>query len=294
MGIGTGLDAFGKEFPNRYFDVGIAEAHALTFSAGLAAAGLKPYVAIYSTFLQRGYDNIIHDIALQNLPVRMIIDRAGLAPSDGATHHGIFDVAFLSHIPGISIYSPVTYGALKRTLEISQNIDSPIAIRYPNAKENERIKEIFYPDECYEEIGVRADFKEGSSPKYVFITYGNIVGKVIDAKEQLAAQGIVCGIILAEKLKPFEDSARMIAKYLNGVECVVFVEEGIKNGGFSMICANMLNEELKAVKYTIRAIDDSFAMPNRLCNLYDYIGLSAERLCECMKELISRKSNDDN
>ena len=110
MGEGTGLSYFEEVFPKRYFDVGIAEEHALTFSAGLAATGLKPYFAVYSTFLQRAYDNLLHDVALQGLPVRILVDRAGLAEGDGATHHGIFDVAFASHVPGISILSPATYG----------------------------------------------------------------------------------------------------------------------------------------------------------------------------------------
>ena len=122
MGKGTGLAAFGEQYKDRYFDVGIAEPHALTFSAGLAAGGYKPFTAIYSTFLQRGYDNIIHDIALQNLPVRIIVDRAGLAVSDGATHHGIFDVSYLSGIPGMSIFAPASYKSLKNIVGMSRPV----------------------------------------------------------------------------------------------------------------------------------------------------------------------------
>ena len=114
----------------------------MTFSAGLCASGFKPYTAIYSTFLQRGYDNILHDIALQNLPVRMIIDRAGLAVSDGPTHHGIFDVSFLSHIPHLEIYSPVTYGSLKECLRISRDVQNPIAVRYSNSTEIDAVDDI--------------------------------------------------------------------------------------------------------------------------------------------------------
>ena len=144
MGMGTGLSEFEKRFPKRYFDVGIAEEHALTFSAGLSANRLKPFVAIYSTFLQRGYDSIIHDISLQNLPVKIIVDRAGLAVSDGPTHHGIFDVAFLSHIPNTVIYSPITYGSLSFAVEEALRLDAPVAIRYPNTSENERVCKEFY------------------------------------------------------------------------------------------------------------------------------------------------------
>jgi 1-deoxy-D-xylulose-5-phosphate synthase len=117
MGVGTGLECFSKSYPERFFDVGIAEEHATTFAAGLAANGMKPFVAIYSTFLQRGYDSIIHDIALQNLPCVLCVDRAGLNAGDGATHHGIFDVAFLSQIPNLRIYTPITFGALKMAMQ---------------------------------------------------------------------------------------------------------------------------------------------------------------------------------
>jgi 1-deoxy-D-xylulose-5-phosphate synthase len=137
MGIGTGLNVFGEKYPDRYFDVGIAESHALTFSAGLAAGGYKPFVAIYSTFLQRGYDNLLHDIALQNLPVKLMIDRAGLSVGDGATHHGIFDVAFISHIPNMTLLAPASYASLSDMIAYASNHNGPIAIRYPNGAEYE-------------------------------------------------------------------------------------------------------------------------------------------------------------
>ena len=143
MGVGTGLSEFGEKYSDRYFDVGIAEEHALTFAAGLAANGFKPFTAIYSTFLQRGYDNIIHDIALQDLPVKLLIDRAGIALHDGATHHGIFDVSFLSHIPGMEIIAPATFESLHRYVRYAKDATHPIAIRYANSPECIGVTESF-------------------------------------------------------------------------------------------------------------------------------------------------------
>jgi 1-deoxy-D-xylulose-5-phosphate synthase len=283
MGIGTGLTAFEKEYPDRYYDVGIAEEHALTFSAGLAAAGMKPYVAIYSTFLQRSYDNILHDVALQNLPVRMIIDRAGLALSDGATHHGIFDVSFLMHIPSVELYAPVTYGSLCKTLEISRECCGPIAIRYANTPQIKAIKSKFYANEDYSNTVVKADFEVGCAPENVFITYGNITEKVIEAQGILSRNGIDCGIILCERLKPLPISA--ISELVSGVKRIVFVEEGILNGGFSMICEREINKTVNA-KTDIAAIDDNFANPSKKCDLYEHVGLSAEKIANRMISLI--------
>lgn len=288
MGIGTGLDLFGKKHPERYFDVGIAEAHALTFSAGLAAAGLKPYVAIYSTFLQRGYDNIVHDIALQNLPVRMIIDRAGLAVNDGATHHGIFDVAFLSHIPTVALFAPVTYGSLRYALRNTVDFEGPVALRYSNEAECDKIRKKFYPDGDYSKMGVIADFEAGDTPEYVFVTYGSICSNVIEAERILLQEGIRTGILLVEKLKPYSDTADKISALLRGAKKVLFVEEGIKNGGFSMICSQCLRDEhdlSEETKIAIQAIDDNFAIPDKRCDIYEYLGFSPKALAEKIKNI---------
>lgn len=281
MGIGTGLDSFGKKFSDRYFDVGIAEEHAVTFCAGLAAAGYKPFTAIYSTFLQRGYDNILHDVALQGLPVRMIIDRAGLAASDGATHHGIFDVAFLSEIPGVRIFAPATYASLRLALDIANESDSPIAIRYPNAAQSALITEHFYPEGECTEISLRTDFDGSLPPKLIFITYGKIAEKVIGAASLLEREGLKTGIVLLEALKPYSETADRLRPLLSNAARVVFVEEGIKNGGAGMILGELLRD-LKC-EYEIAAIDESFASPKERCDLYDFVGLSEGKIAERMK-----------
>lgn len=285
MGMGTGLDAFGKKYSERYFDVGIAEEHALTFSAALAAAGKKPYVAIYSTFLQRGYDNILHDIALQNLPVRIMIDRASLAVNDGATHHGIFDVAFLSHIPNVSIVSPATYGTLCEAIRDSQNTASPIAIRYPNCEQDRAVRDKFYPDSDYSGYGVVSDFDKDEAPELVFITYGRIVSHVMKAQKLLCDRGIRVGIVLVEKLKPYAPVCEKIGELIAKAKGVLFVEEGIMNGGFSMICAERMSALLADKHYDISAIDDNFAIADKPCDLYDYLGLSPEALCSKMLKI---------
>lgn len=280
MGMGTGLDSFGEKYPERYYDVGIAEDHALTFSAGLAAAGLKPFCAIYSTFLQRGYDSIIHDICLQKLPVKLMVDRASLALSDGATHHGIFDVAFLSHVPNIKILAPITYGSLRAAINEAAEADMPIAVRYPNAEENTRVSEIFYPNGDFESFGVRLSFDGADVPKYIFITYGRLINKVIEAVDILEKRGIGAGIILLERLKPYNDIAEQISPYINSAERVLFAEEGIKNGGAAMLLGAALSDKITDIskKYLISAIDDNFASPEAPCDIYDSLGLSAECL----------------
>ena len=278
MGIGTGLSEFERSFPDRYFDVGIAEAHALTFSAGLAANGLKPFVAVYSTFLQRAYDSIVHDIALQDLSVRMFIDRAGLAVADGATHHGIFDVSFLSHIPGIEIIAPSDYDSLKDSINYAYSTNTPIAVRYPNSSESTKITSHFENYDLH--LGIKFDFDPKMPPANIFVTYGSIADKVIDAKDILSRRGIDSGIILVEKIKPYDKAVKFIKSVISDGSHLLYVEEGIKNGGAAMITRDLVFESgsLNGVKFDIAAIDDEFANPSSPCDLYDYVGLSKEKL----------------
>lgn len=284
MGIGTGLSEFEKSYPDRYFDVGIAESHALTFSAGLAANGMKPFVAIYSTFLQRAYDNIVHDVALQGLPVKMFIDRAGLAVSDGATHHGIFDVAFLSHIPDVEIIAPSDYESLRESVSYAYNADHPIAVRYPNSSESKRVNAHFaYSDRT---LGIKADFDPTHPPKNIYVTYGSIAERAIDAKDILSDLGIDCGILLIERIKPYDNAVSFIESILTDDSHIVYVEEGVKIGGAAMITRDTLYERgaLDKVRFDIAAIYSGFANPSVSCDLYDYVGLSGEKLAAYFKK----------
>ena len=291
---GTGLNAFRSRFPQRFFDVGIAEEHALTFAAGLAANGKKPLVAIYSTFLQRGYDNIIHDIALQDLPVVICIDRAGLNPNDGATHHGIFDVAFLSQIPGIKIYAPISNSSLERMLDEAFKCDGPVAIRYPNGCEKEELLSVFHqPKNGF--FGIKTSFDPEEKIDVIIITYGNIVNEALKAKEELSKEGVSAGIILLEMLKPYGDIAREVSLILpETAKGVIFLEEEIKSGGMGM----NLQEQLKKIcperlcACEIMATDDSFVSERGSDeSIYDAARISAKYIHQTALRLTQNESH---
>ena len=285
---GTGLSKFKASYPERIFDVGIAEPHAVTFAAGLAAGGKKPFVAIYSTFLQRAYDNIIHDVALQGLPVCFCIDRAGLNPADGPTHHGIFDVAFLSQIPNLEIYTPATYSALEAALKKAHDANKPCAVRYPRGGESQLVKEYFYSGE-QNGVGVLCDF-EGAKPDAVIVTYGRIAEEAINAKKSLEQKGIAVGIVLLEFLKPYDRlCGEYIAKMLEDRNSpIIFLEEGIKNGGAGMILADTLAEKFgyNREKMRVVAIDDSFGYGAKNEDIYKTLGISAEDVEKEITKLI--------
>lgn len=285
MGKGTGFEEFGRRFSNRYYDVGIAEEHAVTFCAGLAAAGMTPFVGIYSTFLQRAYDSVLHDAALQNLPVRLIIDRAGIAVRDGATHHGIFDVSLLSNIPGVTIVSPASYSALRSALDFSLNSEGVVAIRYPNDCEDENVKSEFYSKEN-RSLSLKTNFSAENAPDKVFVTYGTIARSVLKAEKMIRTQGGNVGTILLEILKPYDFVAKVALPYLKSAKNIVFVEEGIKNGGAGMLFFDALKNlgfDFKTARYEILAIDDNFASPEYPCDIYDYLGLTPQKIMEKMK-----------
>ena len=278
MSDGTGLNAFKDHHPDRFFDVGIAESHALTFSAGLAANGMKPCVAIYSTFMQRAYDNIIHDVALQKLPVTMLIDRAGINLKDGATHHGIFDVAFLSHIPNIKIYTPISNKGLCASIDEALSSNHPCAIRYPSGIENAQAVERFYSKGNFSDISLKTDFDESEKNNLnaVIITHGRIVSEAIKATQMLENDYKI-GIILLEVLKPYDENISNIFNSIgSNVRTVLFYEEEIMNGGMGMILSQMMREKLtqRNIKYDILAIDDNFAARSEKGqNAYEMAGI---------------------
>ena len=284
MSDGTGLESFRAAHKDKLFDVGIAEPHAVTFAAGLAANGQKPVVAIYSTFLQRAYDNIIHDVALQSLPVTFCIDRAGLNASDGATHHGIFDVAFLSQIPNVDIYTPATIEGMKIALEKSLSNGKCNAIRYPSGAESELIKEVFYPDEHYTFDAIRTldvDIADG-----IVITHGRITEEAIYAKKMLAEKGFCLGIILCEKIKPYFELTRKIAAVLpEKATKIVTLEEEIRAGGFGMMLLDALSEfdVMSNKKTKILATSDSFCIPAKGQTCYEASGVDRNSIVKAFE-----------
>lgn len=279
MSDGTGLELFKFQHPGRFFDVGIAEPHAVTFAAGLAANGMRPFVAIYSTFLQRAYDNIIHDVALQSLPVTFCIDRAGLNQSDGATHHGIFDVAFLSQIPGMKIYTPSCYRALEFALSEAEKSASCCAIRYPSGDEDTSIVNEFYrdigDDYRFESI-VTSGMRRGLDA--VIISHGRITAEAIKARDTLNERGISVGLILAEMIKPYEALAESIAGILPKKAIkVITLEEEIRAGGFGMMLLDELSRfpVMKNKERIILATDDNFCIPRKGQTCFEASGVSA-------------------
>ena len=285
MGDGTGLETFHKAYPDRYFDVGIAEEHAVTFGAAMAANGYIPVFAVYSTFLQRAYDQIIHDAALQNLPLVMCIDRAGISAADGATHHGIFDVAFLSHIPGVKIYTPVSAGGLEASLKAAIADGGPVAIRYANAREHDDVLTRFYPSGAYDSIDVRAWNTDGA--QCVIVTHGKIVREAIKAVEQLAEQDICAGILLCEYIKPYDQLAERVATLIgNPATPIVFLEEEIRAGGFGMMLSDTMRRQGTLGAHAIMAIDDNFVVQTKNESVYTTAGLDAMHITQTIHRLI--------
>lgn len=282
MSSGTGLDYFAREFPNRFFDVGIAEEHAVTFATGLSASGYKPVFAVYSTFLQRSYDQLIHDASLQNLPIVIGIDRAGLNPSDGATHHGIFDVAFLSQIPDVDIYAPVTYEGLEASLRASFKSTNVSAVRYPSGSRQKILDEVFYKNGDYESIRVREDC-DGECD-VVFISHGRVTVECLKAKEKLSKLGVLSKVLLCDYIRPYKKLSAEVEEQLKKTNprAIIFVEEEIKAGGFSMMLSEHLRERdaLEGIKYHICAPDNTFVIQTKNEHIFKSAGVDADTLCE--------------
>ncbi len=264
MADGTGLTRFRAAYPERFFDVGIAEAHAVTFAAGLAANGMRPVVALYSTFLQRAFDSVLHDVALQDLPVVFCVDRAGINRSDGPTHNGTFDVAFLSEIPNLVIYTPITNIALRNAMYHALRATHPVAIRYPNGREDAGVVNAFYKKDV-RDVGVRTDFSSTASSEDhhgILITHGRIVSEAMRAKEMLSEKGFSLGIILLEQLAPYDRTASLVLPFLPKHPCrVVFLEEEIRAGGMGMLLSDALShyDEMQNKETVIMALEDGFA-----------------------------------
>lgn len=282
MSYGTGLECFRHDFPERFFDVGIAEGHALTFAAGLAAAGKRPVAAIYSTFLQRGFDSIIHDIALQNLPVLMCIDRAGLNAGDGITHNGIFDVSFLAGLPNVRIYTPATFGALERAIDESLQQNCPCAIRYPADGEDGNVVNAFYASETNSPV---LTYFPNPDCDVVIVVHGRMAAEALHVVELLAESGVIAGVMLLERLTPWDEIAGVILEKLpRDTKMIVTLEEEIRSGGMGIsICDALARLRLPAnIKTQIIATDNPFARPASGETVY-----SAEHLdCESVKNTI--------
>lgn len=275
---GTGLDSFAKAFPERMFDVGIAEGHALSFAAGLATQGLKPVAAIYSTFLQRAYDQIIVDICMQNLPVVIAIDRAGIVGEDGETHNGIFDLAYLIPVPKLTIFAPADGNELKLILKYALKLNSPVAIRYP------RGKVVNFSKDC-------GDYGDITKPKvYISSKTVNIiaVGKMVSIAEKalkiLKNQGIEAGLINLRQVLPLpKDELIEIAK---SSEKIVTVEDGVIQGGAGMSIISMLSKNGIKKDNLVLGFDNEFIKQGNEDLIFENYRLDAKGIAERVSEFV--------
>ncbi|WP_296596164.1 1-deoxy-D-xylulose-5-phosphate synthase, partial [Phenylobacterium sp.] len=272
MPSGTGLDLFGAKFPDRTFDVGIAEQHAVTFAAGLAADGMKPFCTIYSTFLQRGYDQVVHDVAIQGLPVRFAIDRAGLVGADGATHAGSFDIGFLGALPGMVMMAPSDEAELAHAVATAVAIDDrPSAFRYPRGEGvGAQIPLLAAPFE----IGKGRIVREGTA--VAILSFGTRLGEALKAADQLAARGLSATVADARFAKPLDID--MLLRLAREHEALITVEEG-SVGGFGAFVLHALAEHGaldRGLKVRTLTLPDIFQDHDKPEAMYAQAGLDAE------------------
>lgn len=281
MPSGTGLDIFAKEHPERMFDVGIAEQHAVTFAGGLACQGFKPFCAIYSTFLQRAYDQVVHDIAVQSLPVRFAIDRAGLVGADGPTHAGAFDIMFLANLPNFVVMAPSDEVELARMVKTAAQInDRPCAFRYPRGEGlgleiAEEIEAI--------EIGKARIIQRGD--RLVICSYGTRLQEVIKAANLLKNYNISPTVIDLRFAKPLDEA--LLLEVASSHEAIITIEEG-SSGGVGSLVNDFLNNNLqKTIKVINLHLPDEFQEHGNAYDCYEEAGLNASRIVEVARQLVS-------
>lgn len=281
MPAGTALEAFAKEFPNRFFDVGIAESHAVTFAGGLAVAGLKPVFAVYSSFLQRGYDQIIHDIALQSLPVVFAIDRAGIVGSDGPTHHGVFDLSYLRTIPNLKILAPKDENELQHMLSYAFALDAPVAIRYPRG-----IGVGVSLSKRLEKVGMAKAERLIRGEDGAILAIGSMVYPAVEVVKKLNEKKISLSLYNARSIKPIDKEMVKIAAKTGRI---ITLEENIGDGGFGSAVLEEL-EKLAIVNVkTKRIFIDGFIEHGEVSELHDCCGISKDKIAEKIENFINTK-----
>ncbi len=280
---GTGLSRFAATFPDRIFDVGIAEEHALTFSAALAAGEMHPVFAVYSTFAQRCYDQLIHDAALQKLPITLCLDRAGLVGEDGPTHHGLFDVGFVLQLPGAALYSPDSYDDLKKSLGAAFRFESLSAVRYP------RGGELKYDRTRFTDCGWLSYADFGSGKDICLVGYGRLCAKLYEAALLLEKQGFGVRVIRVLRLKPLDTAAFL--PLTAGFAALVFEEEGVKAGGFAEHTLSMMAEKglCGFDSVVINAVDERFVTHGSMDELYKECGFAPEDIAHQAAAAVKNK-----
>ncbi len=282
MPDGTGLNRFANMYPDRFFDVGIAEQHAVTSAAGMAAAGLRPVVAVYSSFLQRAYDQILHDVCIQNLPVVFAVDRAGLVGSDGETHQGIFDLSYLSSIPNMSVMAPKNLWELRRELEFALDFDGPIAIRYPRGEAYRGLKEFNEPiaygkgEMIYEEDQI------------ALLAVGSMVSTAEHIREKMKAEGYHVTLANGRFIKPvdYELAARLAENH----EYLVTLEENVLQGGYGLTVAAYVHEHYPDVKVLNVALPDAYVEHGNVSILREELGIDSDSIIRTIKRWFLKES----
>ncbi|WP_248405982.1 1-deoxy-D-xylulose-5-phosphate synthase [Butyrivibrio fibrisolvens] len=280
MADGTGLKRFRNKFPDRFFDVGISEEHAVTFAAGLAEGGMRPVFAVYSTFLQRAYDQIIEDVCLQNLPVVLAIDRAGLVGSDGETHQGIFDLSYLSSMPNMHIMAPKNKWELSDMLKFAVNFDGPIAIRYPRGEAYAGLVDWRAPIEMGKAEPI---FEEGG---VLLLAVGSMVKTAVMVREILAAQGIACSLTNARFVKPIDEE--YILSVADKHPLIVTMEENVLSGGFGEKVRSLLGEKGRNTKIMNIGIPDQFVTHGSPDTLMAMLGIDEKSIAQKIKAELDR------
>lgn len=284
MTVGSKLEDFKKEFPDRLFDVGIAEQHATTMAAGIAAQGMKPFLSIYSTFLQRGYDQVVHDVCRQNLNVTFGIDRAGLVGADGETHQGVFDIAFLRHVPNIVLMMPKDENECQHMVNTAiQYDDGPIAIRYPRGNAlgvnmDEELKTI--------PLGSWEVLEEGTD--LAILTFGTMIPIAVKASQQLKEMGLSIRVVNARFIKPLDEV--MLQQILNEHIPILTIEEHVLQGGFGSTVLEFIQENGFYQQHVERmGIPDRFIEHGSVNKLLEEVGLTTENIIQTCIQMIPKK-----
>jgi 1-deoxy-D-xylulose-5-phosphate synthase len=283
MPEGTGLDRFGKEFPDRFYDVGIAEQHGVTFAAGMAAEGLKPVSAIYSTFLQRAYDQILHDVCLQKLPVVFALDRGGIVGEDGPTHHGLFDLCYLRHIPNMIVMAPMDENELQHMLKTALECGLPASLRYPRGKGygvslDTEIRSL--------PLGKAEVLQEGGD--LAILGIGSTVYPAWEAARRLKESGIGVTVVNSRFVKPLDKE--LICSLAERIKNIITVEENVLQGGFGSAVLELLAEEnISGVRVKRLGIDDRFVEHGSVGRLRKEYGIDAEGIERAAREMLGDK-----
>lgn len=276
MPSGTGLNKFYEAYPNRFFDVGIAEEHAVTFAAGLASQGIKPVVAIYSTFLQRAFDQILHDVCVGNLPVIFAIDRAGIVGSDGETHQGIFDISYLSAIPNLTLLAPKSGKELESMLEYAVHFQGPIAIRYPRGGAYQGLEEFNAPIE-YKKSEVL--YREED---IAILAVGSMVETAAIVRDKLKEEGYGVTLVNVRFISPFD--SEIVDELVNNHHTIITMEENVKTGGYGQMIAGYLEDHnMKATRLIHISIPDEFIPHGDPKILKEKIGLDSNSIMNRVK-----------